>query len=91
VFPTYLFWFVWLNMSSSRKLNFNPSTSSADSTDKAAVEDVLADKPTVEIVDNYREPVEVPPFLNVKKNSWEIIINESHMQPNHKLVSFIIR
>jgi hypothetical protein len=76
-------------MSSSRKLDFDASSSSVYTGKTGAVEDIEAEKSKIVMVDNYREPVELPPFLNVKKNSWEIIVNEYHIQPNHKLVSDI--
>ncbi|KEH27314.1 hypothetical protein MTR_5g004830 [Medicago truncatula] len=72
-------------MSSSRKLDFDASSSSVDTKKIDVAEDVVAEKSEIVIVDNYREPVEVPPFLNVKRNSWEIIVNEYHVHPNHKL------
>lgn len=74
-------------MSSSKKLDFDACTSSVDAKETDAAEDLVADKLSLEILDNYREPVEVHPFLNVKRNSWEFIIYESHIQPSHKLVS----
>jgi len=51
---------------------------------------VVAEKREVVMEDNYSEAVEVPHFLNVKKNYWEIIVNEAHIQPNHKLVSVFL-
>ncbi|RHN40820.1 putative DNA-binding pseudobarrel domain-containing protein [Medicago truncatula] len=72
-------------MSSPRKLHFDSSSSSVEVKKTEPLEDVESEKSKMQILDNYREPVELPPFLNVKRNSWEIIVNESHMQPNHKL------
>lgn len=81
---------MWLfNMSSPRKLHFDSSSISVDVKKTKPLEDVESEKSKMQILDNYREPVELPPFLNVKRNSWEIIVNESHIQPNHKLVSVI--
>jgi hypothetical protein len=42
--------------------------------------------PADDFADDYKEPVFVPLFLNMKKTSWEIIINESHLNPTHRLV-----
>jgi len=44
-------------------------------------------KPTFDLTNDYKEPVEVPMFLNLKKKSWEIIINEAHLNSTHYLVS----
>jgi len=43
-------------------------------------------KPTIDLTNDYKEHVDVPLFLNFKKNSSEIILNESHLNPTHRLV-----
>jgi hypothetical protein len=40
----------------------------------------------VEPADDYREPIPVPPCLNVRTNSWEVLIHSGHLRPTHKLV-----